>query len=146
MEGIRSPWSRARTTCRSTRTSTSRDLRYQNLQSDRISLSVGESGLSHDLAIVARSRVHGNVTLSGSAVSTALTFLGPEERTTAATTSGYEVYLIPGTYVVSANETISSRDVAFVSTATVPHPANLSFAFANATRATGHALFPGVSV
>src|SRR5439155_25498412 len=86
--------------------STSRDLRYQNLQSDRISLSVGESGLSHDLAIVARSRVHGNVTLSGSAVSTALTLHGPEERTTAATTVGYEVYLIPGTYVVSANETI----------------------------------------
>src|SRR5256884_573845 len=126
--------------------STSRDLRYQNLQSDRISLSVGGSGLSDDLAIVARSRVHGNVTLSGSAVSTALRFLGPEERTTAATTSGYEVYLIPGTYVVSANETISSRDVAFVSTATVPHPANLSFAFTNATRATGHAVFQGVAV
>ena len=126
--------------------STSRDLRYQNLQSDRISLSVGASGLSHDLAIVARSRVHGNVTLSGSAVSAALTFHGPEERTTAATTSGYEVYLIPGTYVVSANETISSRDVAFVSTATVPHATNLSFAFANATRATGHALFQGVAV
>src|SRR5437773_9841780 len=109
-------------------------------------MSVGASRMPHYLAIVARSRVHGNVTLSGSAVSAALTFHGPEERTTAATTSGYEVYLIPGTYVVSANETISSRDVAFVSTATVPHATNLSFAFANATRPAGHALFQGVAV
>jgi hypothetical protein len=126
--------------------STSRDLRYQNLQNDRITLSIGEGGLSHDLSIVARSRVHGNVTLSGSAVSTALTFDGPEKRTTNSTTGGYEVYLIPGSYLVSANRTISSRDYAFVATATVPNASNLTFAFANAIRATGHALFQGVAV
>ena len=126
--------------------STSRDLRYQNLKSDQIALTIGQSGLSHDLLIVVRTRVHGNVTLSGSNVSTGLTFDGPEKRMTNATSSGYEVYLIPGTYLVMANQTIATRDYALVSTATVPQASNLTFALANATRATGHTLFQGVAV
>jgi hypothetical protein len=126
--------------------STSRDLRYQNLAPDRISLAVGQAGLSHDLRIVSRSRVHGSVTLSGSPTAATLTFDGPERRVTNATPSGYEVYLIPGTYVVMSNRTVGSNDYAFVSTASVPPSGNVNLTFANATRARGRTLFQGVAV
>lgn len=126
--------------------STSRDLRYQNLALDHISLTIGQAVLSHDVRIVTRSRVHGSVALSGSPTAATLTFDGPERRITDATPTGYEVYLVPGTYVVMSNRTVGSNDYAFVSTGTVPASGNLNFTLANATRAGGRALFQGVAV
>src|SRR5205807_1673007 len=84
------------------------DLRYQNLVSDRISLAVGQASLAYDLRIVQRSRVHGNVTLSGSTVAATVSFDGPEHRTVDATAAGYEIYLVAGGYIAAANRTISS--------------------------------------
>jgi hypothetical protein len=126
--------------------SSSRDLRYQNLAPDRISLAVGQSGISHDVRIVTRNRVHGSVVLSGSPTAATVTFDGPERRLTDATASGYEVYLASGTYVVMSNKTVGSNDYAFVSTATVPAGGNLNFTFASATKTTGRVLFQGVAV
>src|SRR5204862_6802123 len=126
--------------------SASADLRYQDLVSDRISLAVGQASLAYDLRIVQRSRVRGNVTLSGSAVAATVSFDGPEHRTVDATAAGYEIYLVTGSYVATANRTISSRDYAFVANATVPISSNLNFTLSNATRATGHVLFQSVAV
>ena len=126
--------------------STSADLRYQNLVSDRISLAVGQASLAYDLRIVQRSRVHGNVTLSGSAVAATVSFDGPEHRTVEATAAGYEIYLVAGGYIAAANRTISSSDYAFVAGATVPAASTVNFALSNATRATGHVLFQSVAI
>ena len=126
--------------------STSSDQRYQNLNADRVSLAVGQASLAYDLRIAQRSRVHGNVTLSGTPVVATVSFAGPEQRTVDATASGYEIYLIAGTYVAAANRTIFSNDYAFVSSATVPAATSVDFAFSNATRATGHVLFQSAAV
>jgi len=126
--------------------STSRDTRYQNLESDQIVLAVGQSGLSHDIRIIVRNRVHGNVTLGGSAVAVQLTFDGPDRRTANATAAGYEVYLASGSYVVMGNRTIALNDYAFVSTKSVPAAGNVSFVLANATRVSGRALFNSASI
>jgi hypothetical protein len=126
--------------------SASKDLRYQNLAPDRISLAVGQSGLSHDVRIVARNRVHGSVVLSGSPTAAFVTFDGPERHIADATSSGYEVYLVSGTYIVMSNRTVGSNNYAFVSTVTVPVSGNVNFTFTNATRATGGALFQGAAV
>jgi hypothetical protein len=126
--------------------STTRAWRYQNLGTDRITLAVGQPPLAHDLRIVARTRVLGNVTLNRSAVAASLTFQGPEQRTVNATTKGFEVYLTPGTYAVVGGRTVSPDQFAFMTTATVPAATNLTFALLNATRVTGHVLFNGGAV
>lgn len=125
---------------------TSRDLRYQNLGSDRIVLAVGQTSLSYDVRFATRNRIFGQVTLAGSPVATTIRFDGPDPRTVQATTAGYETYLRSGTYVAMGNQTIASRDYGFVSTVTVSSVANLSFAFANATRVSGRVLFNAVAV
>src|SRR5205814_9011693 len=57
--------------------STSAALRYQNLVSDRISLAFGHASLAYALRIVQRSRVHGTVTVSRSAVAAAASSAAP---------------------------------------------------------------------
>ncbi|MGI0148635.1 MAG: hypothetical protein ACREDF_03780, partial [Thermoplasmata archaeon] len=124
----------------------SRDQRYQNLGSDRIVLAVGQAALFHDVSIAVRNRISGQVTLAGAPVAATINFDGPDRRTVEATTAGYETYLRSGSYVAMGNRTIASRDYGFVSTVTVSSAANLSFAFANATRVSGRVLFNGVAI
>ena len=126
--------------------STSRDARYQNLGPDRIVLGVGQPGLSHDIRVVVRNRIQGEVTLAGQRVPATLRFDGPERGTANASAAGYEIYLRPGTYTVTSNRTQGSNDYAFVSSVTVPSAANVSFVFAAATRVSGRALFSGAGV
>src|SRR5206468_245295 len=71
---------------------------------------------------------------------------GRWRRTRGTATAGYGIYPVPGSYVATANRTISSRDYAFVANATVPVSSNLNCALSNATRATGHVLFQSVAV
>jgi len=125
--------------------STTRDSRYQNEESNGIDVSVGQAALGVDIAIVVRTRVTGNVTLSGAPQSASLSFDGPEHRTAEATTAGFEVYLVPGSYAVYGTKQIVPEVYAFISTATVP-ATNLTFALVKATRVAGHALFNGAGV
>ncbi len=125
--------------------STTRDWRYQNAGSDSIDVPVAQASLGHDLAIVTRTRVTGSVTLSGVPQSASLSFDGPEHRTAEATTAGFEVYLVPGSYAVSGSKQIVPDQYAFISTATVP-ATNLMYALVKATRVAGHALFNGAGV
>ena len=125
---------------------TSRDLRYQNLGSDRIVLAVGQTSLSDDVHIAIRNRIFGRVTLAGAPVATTIRFDGPDPRTVPATTAGYETYLRSGTYVVMGNQTIASRDYGFASAVTVSSVTNLNFTLANATRVSGRVLFNAVAV
>jgi dolichyl-diphosphooligosaccharide--protein glycosyltransferase len=126
--------------------STSRDLRYQNLGSDRIVLAVGQTTLAYNVHIAMRHRIFGRVTLAGSPVATTIRFDGPDSRAVPVTTAGYETYLRSGTYVASGNQTIASRDYGFVSTVTVSSAANLSFALTNATRVNGRILFNAIAL
>src|SRR6266849_27866 len=57
--------------------SSTRAMRYQNQGTDRIVAPVGAGILPHDIDIVARSLVVGNVTLSGTAQAASLEFDGP---------------------------------------------------------------------
>ncbi|HYS71963.1 MAG TPA: carboxypeptidase-like regulatory domain-containing protein, partial [Thermoplasmata archaeon] len=125
--------------------STTRDSRYQNAGSDSIDATVAEAALSHDIAIVTRVRVAGNVTLSGVPQSASLSFDGPEHRAAEATTAGFEVYLVPGSYAVSGTKQIVPDQYAFISTATAP-ATGLTYALVKATRVAGHALFNGAGV
>src|SRR5206468_823552 len=75
--------------------------RYQNAESDGIDVSVAQASLAYDIAIVTRTRVTGSVTVSGVPQSASLSFDGPEHRTAEATTAGFVVYLVPGSYAVS---------------------------------------------
>lgn len=126
--------------------STTRSSKYQNLGFDRIVVPVAATALAHDVPIVVRNLVIGNVTRGGFAESAALTFDGPEHRTVNATASGFEIYLIPGPYSVSGNRTIAQDVYAFVTSVTVPPSGNLTFALTKATLVTGHALVDGVPV
>ncbi|TLZ73996.1 MAG: hypothetical protein E6K14_04090 [Methanobacteriota archaeon] len=125
--------------------STTRDWRYQNAGSDGIDVSVAQASLAYDIAIVTRTRVTGSVTLSGVPQSASLSFDGPEHRTAEATTAGFVVYLVPGSYAVSGIKQIVPDQYAFISTATVP-ATNLTYALVKATRVAGHALFNGAGV
>src|SRR5207302_1197184 len=99
--------------------STSADLRYQNLVSDRISLAVGQASLAYDLRIVQRSRVHGNVTRATGHVlfqsvaipgPMSITFLRQGGGTVLVSTDvggSYSAILATGNYSVSLNGTAS---------------------------------------
>lgn len=126
--------------------STSHDRRYQNRGTDRVELAVGQMSLARDLDIVARDLVRGNVTLNGTARAATVSFEGPERRSVNATTTGFEIYLMAGTYSVTGNHTSGSDEYRFIATATVPPASNLSFALVKATRVSGHAVFNNLPV
>jgi len=108
-------------------------------------VSVAQPSLGYDIAIVTRTRVTGSVTLSGVPQSASLSFDGPEHRAAEATTAGFEVYLVPGSYAVSGTKQIVPDQYAFISTATAP-ATGLTYALVKATRVAGHALFNGAGV
>lgn len=126
--------------------STSRDRRYQNRGTDQIVLAVDQAGLSHDIHIVDRALVRGNVTLGGAPRPATMSFEGPERVTAIATASGFEVYLIAGTFTVMGSHTAGSDEYRFIASASVPPASNLSFALVRATRVTGRALFNNLPV
>src|SRR3989475_12883836 len=121
-------------------------MRYQNQGTDRIVAAVGEGTLPYDINIVVRNLVVGNVTLSGTARAAALTFDGPDRRAVNATATGFEVYLIPGSYAVTGSGMIGADEYAFMSMAAIPSATNLSFPLAKATTVSGRALVNGVPV
>src|SRR3989449_471391 len=90
--------------------SSTRAMRYQNQGTDRIVATVGEATLSYDINIVVRNLVVGNVTLNGTARAVALTFDGPDRRAVDATATGFEVYLIPGSYAVPRTGTNNATE------------------------------------
>src|SRR3989442_12186843 len=90
-------------------------MRYQNQGTDRIVATVGEGTLSYDINIVVRNLVVGNVTLNGTARAAALTFDGPDRRAVDATATGFEVYLIPGSYAVTGSGLIGPDENGFMS-------------------------------
>ena len=126
--------------------SSTRAMRYQNQGTDRIVATVGEGTLSYDINIVARNLVIGNVTLNGTARAAALTFDGPDRRAVDATATGFEVYLIPGSYAVTGSGMIGADEYAFMSMAAIPSATNLSFPLLKATTVSGRALLNGVPV
>ncbi|HYS99216.1 MAG TPA: SdrD B-like domain-containing protein [Thermoplasmata archaeon] len=126
--------------------STTQSSRYQNRGTDAIAVSVAATSVAYDIGIVVRNLVLGNVTLSGTARAASLSFDGPEHRTAEASPSGFQVYLIPGTYSVFGTRQIVPDQYAFIATATVPSATNFSFALVKATSVLGHALFNGAAV
>ncbi len=126
--------------------SSTRAMRYQNQGTDRIVATVGEGTLPYDINIVVRNLVVGNVTLNGTARAAALTFDGPDRRAVNATTTGFEAYLIPGTYAVTGSGMIGTDEYAFMSTSAIPSATNLSFPLTKATTVSGRALVNGVPV
>src|SRR5439155_1244335 len=126
--------------------SSTRAMRYQNQGTDRIVATVGEATLSYDINIVVRNLVVGNVTLNGTARAVALTFDGPDRRAVDATATGFEVYLIPGSYAVTGSGMIGADQYAFMSMAAIPSATNLSFPLMKATTVSGMALVNGVSI
>src|SRR5437867_2352838 len=126
--------------------SSTRAMRYQNQGTDRIVATVGEATLSYDINIVVRNLVVGNVTLNGTARAAALTFDGPDRRAVDATATGFEVYLIPGSYAVTGSGMIGADQYAFMSMAAIPSATNLSFPLMKATTVSGRALVNGVSI
>ncbi len=126
--------------------SSTRAMRYQNQGTDRIVVPVGAGILPHDIDIVARSLVVGNVTLSGTAQAASLEFDGPDRRALNATTTGFEVYLSPGAYAVIGSTTIGPDEYALLSTAAISAPTSLNFPLTKATSVSGQALANGVAV
>ena len=124
-------------------TATSDTWRYQNLRPDEVNLSLGEGTLAHDLAIVARALVQGNVTLSNLSIPATLAFAGPDDAVGNATAQGFRVYLQPGTYTVSANHTASGTPYVFLANLTLPSAGNLSLALAPAIPVSGQLLYNG---
>lgn len=122
------------------------DWRYQNLGTDRIAVAVGDLEVAQDLAIVARVRVTGNVTIGGNSSVAAISFVGPDSVSLDATYSGFTAYMQPGTYSVSASGTSASDTYATLETRTITSPANLTFALVRATLATGHTTYSGTDV
>src|SRR5437867_11017342 len=88
--------------------SSTRAMRYQNQSTDQVALAVGQGTLAHDIDIVVRTLVVGDATLNGTSRAATLTFDGPEYRTVDSTTAGFEVYRMPGTYLVSGRGTIGA--------------------------------------
>jgi dolichyl-diphosphooligosaccharide--protein glycosyltransferase len=123
--------------------STSNAWRYQNLGTDRVTLAVGEGGATHDLTIVARALVKGNVTLDGVAGPATLTFRGPDERSLLTTGAGFSVYLQAGAYSVLANRTSGTATYEVLQNVSVPTAGNLSLALTLATNVGGQITFGG---
>src|SRR3989449_708899 len=123
--------------------SSTRATRYQNQGTDRIVAAVGEGTLPYDINIVVRNLVSGNVTLNGTARAAALTFDGPDRRAVSATATGFEVYLIPGSYAATGSGMIGANEYAFMSMAAIPSATNLSFPLTKATTVSGRALVNG---
>lgn len=126
--------------------SSSLENRYQNLEEDRIVLSVGQTPLPYDLAIVERLRVAGVVTANGTASDATVSFDGPDVRTTAATAEGYELYLRPGTYDVHVSSGIAPDTFVFLGTATVPAAEDLTFDLVAAAEISGRMRTAGADV
>ena len=126
--------------------STSGDFRYQTLRADRISVEVGSGGILHDLAIVVRTRVIGDVTIAGNRTSGRLTFSGPDRTSVDANASGFTVYLQIGNYTVSATGSLGTETYGRIEDVAVSGPANLTFALERATQVTGRLTSGGSSV
>jgi len=126
--------------------SSTRAMRYQNQGTDRIVAAVGEGTLPYDINIVVRNLVIGNVTLNGTARAAALAFDGPDRRAVNATATGFEVYLIPGSYAATGSGMIGADEYAFMSMAAIPSATNISFPLTKATTVSGAALVNGVPV
>ena len=124
----------------------SRDLRFQNLGTDAINVSVGGAPTVRDLAIVVRARVTGNTTRDGAAVASTVLFDGPDRRTVSSGTAGFELYLRPGTYAVSAAHSAPPDEFVFLDDLAVSGPGRHSLALIRGTRVSGLALFRNVAV
>lgn len=126
--------------------STSRDFRYQNLGTDELRVPVASAEILRDIEVVVRTRVTGNVTRNGTAVTTSVSFEGPDVRSVTSGTTGYEVYLQAGAYSVSAGLSAPPNEFAFLDAIDVAGPAHLSLALTRAAKVSGLALFRNVAV
>ncbi|MGQ0797223.1 MAG: carboxypeptidase regulatory-like domain-containing protein [Methanobacteriota archaeon] len=126
--------------------STSRDFRYQNLGTDAIRVPVASAGIVRDVEVVVRTRITGNVTRNGTAVTTGVTFEGPDGRSVTSGPTGYEVYLQSGTYSVSASLSAPPDELAFLDAIDVGGPVHVSLALARAAKVSGLALYRNVAV
>src|SRR2546426_533989 len=126
--------------------SSTRALPCQNQGTDPVVPTGGEGTLPYDINILVRNLLVGNVTLNGTARAVALTFDGPDRRAVDATATGFEVYLIPGSYAVTGSGMIGADQYAFMSMAAIPSATNLSFPLMKATTVSGRALVNGVSI
>lgn len=120
--------------------------RYQNLSSDSVLFRVAEGLASYDLRLGARALVKGNVTLNGVAEAASVSFTGPDVRNVTVTSSGFKVYLLPGSYSVSASRAVGDVQYAVLRNATVPFSGNLTLVLVRATEVSGQLLFNGASV
>ena len=124
-------------------TSGSNAWRYQNLAQDTLILTVAEGQASHDLTIVARSQIKGNVTFGNRTVDATVTFRGPDDATLNTTAQGYSVYLQAGTYSVEANRTSGGKNYEVLRSVNLPTSGNLSLALGNATVVSGFVSYQG---
>jgi len=125
----------------------SRDLRYQNLGSDVLTVRLGASSVLRDLEVVVRSLVTGQVTRNGSGIEATVGFVGPDVRN--ATTDGagrFEVYLRDATYDVTANAVSQPDGLLALDGASVSGPTTVDLGLVDATRVTGLALFERVGL
>ena len=120
--------------------------RYQNRALDTLVLSVAEGSATHDLTLVARALVTGNVTLGSTPVGAAVQFQGLDDTTLTTTAQGFSTYLQAGTYAVSANRTAGGAHYEVLQSVALPVSGNLSLALGNATQVTGLVTYQGLTL
>ena len=129
-----------------TNVSDSRDVRFQNRGIDTLTVPVGSDRLLRDIDVVVRVRVTGNATRSGSAVASTVIFEGPDVRTVASGTGGYEVYLQAGDYSVRAVHSAPPSEFGFMDDTTISGPVRLGLPLTQAAKVSGLTLFQNVAV
>ena len=120
-------------------------VRWQTKARDRLTLEVGAPPVVHDVDVVQRARVTGDVTLFGNPVSAPVTFEGPDNLVVDAANGHFLTYLALGAYTVYANRTQGQQTVLYSSRVMISGPANLAIPLDPAKTVSGQVTVDGAT-
>jgi len=120
-------------------------VRWQTKARDPLTLDVGAPPVVHDVDVVQRARVTGDVTLFGTPISAPVTFEGPDNLVVEATNGRFQTYLALGDYTVYANRSQGSQTVLYAAPVTISGPANLAIPLAPAKTVSGRVTVDGAT-
>jgi len=112
-------------------------LRWQTRTLDHVTLEVGAGLALHDVDVVQRARVTGNITFFGNPFGAPVAFEGPENLVADGASGHFQTYLALGTYTVYANRTQGPQTVLYAGRVTISGPTDLQIPLTPAKTVSG---------